>query len=244
VHGYQTVTEFWRYGEEVEAVSRQYLEMRYRLLPYTYSMASETSRTGVPLMRPFVFDFVDDRRALQEAHSYMFGRTLHVAPVTAPGTKTWPVYLPQSVGGWFDLWTGEHRDGGQRHDVAAPLDRIPLHARAGSILPLGPVLQSTAEATNDTLDVYVFPGRDATFALYEDQGLDNTYATGAYAITPLRWDDASGQLEIGERIGSFEGMPMKKRLTVHKIGVGVSPMTFSSGQDVAYSGSRVMVRLN
>ena len=172
VHGYETNTEFWRYGERVETISRQYLELRYRLLPYIYSMAAETSRSGVPMMRPLVFDFAHDGRALDEAHSYMFGRSIHVAPVIEGGATEWPVYLPESEGGWFDLWTGEHRTGGATHQVAAPLERIPLHGRAGTLLPLGPVLQSTAEATNETVDLYVFPGRDAAFELYEDDGLE------------------------------------------------------------------------
>lgn len=243
VHGYQTDTEFWRYGEQVETVSRQYLELRYRLLPYLYSMARDTSRTGVPFTRPFVFDFADDNRALDERHSYMFGRALHVAPVTEPNVGSWPVYLPRSAGGWFDVWTGEHREGGQTHDVAAPVEQIPLHARAGSILPLGPVLQSTAEATNETIDIYVFPGRDAFFDIYEDQGLDNTYEKGAYAITPMRWSESSGQLEFGERRGAFKEMPSIKRFVVHKVGPGVTPMRMSEGRVVEYSGSTVAVGL-
>jgi alpha-D-xyloside xylohydrolase len=194
-------------------------------------------------MRPLVFDFADDPRALEEAHSYMFGRALHVAPVTEPGVGNWPVYLPRSEGGWFDLWTGERREGGQVHAVAAPIEQIPLHARAGSILPIGPVLQSTAEATNETIDIYVFPGRDAFFELYEDQGLDNTYETGACAITPIRWNEASQQLEFGERQGSFEGMRNKKRFVVHRAGPGVTPMRMSEGRMVEYSGSVVKVGL-
>jgi alpha-D-xyloside xylohydrolase len=242
VHGYQTDTEFWRYGEQVETISRQYLELRYRLLPYIYSMAAETTRTGVPLMRPLVFDFAGDRRALDEAHSYMFGRALHVAPVTEPGVDSWPVYLPQSEGGWFDLWTGEHRDGGQAYDVAASIEQIPLHARAGSILPLGPILQSTAEATTEKIDVFVFPGRDASFALYEDQGLDNRYEDGEFSIIPIRWNDTQRVLELAARQGSFAGMRAARRFVVHRAGPGVSPIQVNEGREVAYSGSVVEVR--
>ena len=243
VHGYQTDTEFWRYGEEVEAISRQYLELRYRLLPYIYTLASETTRTGMPMMRPLVFDFPADTEALDDTRSYMFGDALHVSPVTEPGVGSWPVYLPKSEGGWFDLWTGEQRQGGQVHEVAAPIGQIPLHARAGSILPLGPVLQSTAAATNEVIDLYVFPGRDASFELYEDQGLDNAYETGAFARTPMHWNDARGELVIGARQGSFEGMRDRKRFVVHKAGPGVTPMGMSRGLDVDYSGSPVQVGL-
>ena len=239
VHGFETNTEFWRYGERVEAISRQYLELRYRLLPYIYSLASETSRTGVPLIRPLVFDFAHDARALDEAHSYMFGRAIHVAPVVAAGADVWPVYLPENEGGWFDLWTGEHREGGKIYSVAAPLERIPLHGRAGTILPLGPVLQSTTEATNETVDLYVFPGRDASFALYEDDGLSNGYETGEFAIIPIRWDDRRGEIEIGEQKGSFAGMRAARRFVVHLVGDGVSPMNRSEGVTIDYSGASV-----
>jgi alpha-D-xyloside xylohydrolase len=239
VHGFETNTEFWRYGERVEAISRQYLELRYRLLPYIYSVAAETSRTGAPIMRPLVFDFVDDPRALDEAHSYMFGRSIHVAPVVEPGVEEWPVYLPKSEGGWFDLWTGEHRVGGKVHTVAAPIERIPLHGRAGTILPLGPVLQSTAEATNETIDLYVFPGRDATFDLYEDDGLSNAYETGEFAVIPIRWDDRQGEIQFGERQGRFAGMQTTRRFVVHRVGPGVTPMAQGEGVAIDYMGATV-----
>ena len=171
VHGFETDTEFWRYGDKVEAISKAYLELRYRLLPYIYSTAAEVAEAGIPMMRPLVFDFAGDPGALDETHSYMFGGALHVAPVLAPGVNSWPVYLPETDGGWFDVWTGEHRSGGRIHNIPSPLDRIPLHARAGSILPLGPVRQSTSGMVQDRLDIYVFPGRDGSFELYEDDGL-------------------------------------------------------------------------
>ncbi len=239
VHGFETNTEFWRYGARVEAISRQYLELRYRLLPYIYSMAAETSRTGVPMMRPLVFDFAQDKRALNEAHSYMFGRSIHVAPVVEGGAQEWPVYLPASEGGWFDLWTGAHRAGGKVHHVAAPLEQIPLHGRAGTILPLGPVLQSTAEATGETIDLYVFPGKDAAFDLYEDDGLSNAYETGGFAIIPIRWDDRHSEIQFGERQGGFAGMCTAHRFVVRRVGPGVSPMTQTEGVTIDYAGAPV-----
>ncbi len=237
VHGFETNTEFWRYGERVETISRHYLELRYRLLPYIYSLASETSRSGVPMMRPLVFDFAADARALDEAHSYMFGCAIHVAPVVAASVKEQPVYLPESEGGWFDLWTGEHRIGGKVHDVATPLEQIPLHGRAGTILPLGPVLQSTVEATNEVIDLYVFPGRDAAFDLYEDDGLSNDYETGESAIIPIRWDDRRGEIALGERQGNFTGLRTARRFVVRRVAPGVAPMTRAEGVTIDYSGT-------
>lgn len=173
----------------------------------------------------------------------MFGRSIHVAPVVAEGAQVWPAYLPESEGGWFDLWTGEHRSGGRVHNVAAPLEQIPLHGRAGSILALGPVLQSTAEATDEAIDLYVIPGRDAAFDLYEDDGLSNAYETGGSAIIPIHWDDRRGEIEIGKRRGSFAGMRIECWFAVHRVGPGVAPMIRSEGVTVDYSGVPIRYQL-
>ena len=244
VHGYQTRTEFWHYGPEVEAEARRWLELRYRLLPYLYGLAADVTRKGLPLMRPLVFDFAHDAQALDQAHAYLFGPALHVAPVFAADVGTWPVYLPHTPGGWFDFWTGEHREGGHTHDVPAPLQRIPLHLKAGSIVPLGPVLQSTAQArSDDVLDLFVVPGHDGTYELYEDQGLDNGYERGAYSLLPMRWDDARSELHLGPRIGRFPGMARARRLRVHRVGPGSAPLAHGPGLAIDYHGRAIAVPL-
>jgi alpha-D-xyloside xylohydrolase len=243
VHGYMTDTEFWRYGEKVEALARQYLELRYRMLPYLYSVAHEVHAKGVPIMRPLVFDFPQDRRALDQVHSYLFGRALHVAPVFAPDAATWPVYLPQSPGGWVDFWTGERRAGGSTHEVPTPLERIPLHLRAGSILPLGPVLQSTADATGEVIDLYIVPGRDGAFDLYEDGGLDYAYEKGGLSVIRLSWDDRRGVLRLGARSGRFEGMRATQRLRLHRAGDGRPLLQSTPLHEVLYTGRAMEVRL-
>ena len=243
VHGYMTNTEFWRYGDRVEAVARQYLELRYRLLPYLYSVAHELHAKGSPIMRPLVFDFPDDPQALDQAHSYLFGRALHVAPVVAPQASTWPVYLPQSAGGWVDFWTGERRAGGRTHDVASPLERIPLHLRAGSILPLGPVLQSTADATGEVLDLYVVPGRDGAFDLYEDGGLDYAYERSALSVVRMTWDDRRGVLRLSSRTGRFAGMRTTQRLRIHRFGDGQPALQSTPLREVVYTGRAIEVQL-
>lgn len=242
VHGYQTKTEFWNYGETVEGVARTYLDLRYRLLPYTYGLAGETWRKGGPIMRPLVFDFRDDPQALDETHTYMFGRAFHVAPVLAEGVETWLVYLPQSAGGWHDLWTGERREGGRRHDVPAPLDRLPLHVRAGSIVPVGPRLQSTAEATGRDLDLVVFPGRDGEYTLYEDAGLNYDYEKGRYSLIPMRWNDKTGELTIGPRKGAFDGMPASRRFTILVAHPGVAAFDAPVAKTLTYDGRAVRIR--
>lgn len=243
VHGYMTDTEFWRYGDKVEAVSRQYLELRYRLLPYLYSVAHEVHAKGTPIMRPLVFDFPEDPQALDQAHSYLFGRVLHVAPVVAPGVASWPVYLPQSAGGWVDFWTGERRAGGRVHDVPSPLERIPLHLRAGSILPLGPVLQSTAEATGEVMDLFVVPGRDGSFDLSEDGGLDYAYEKGGLSVIRLSWDDKRSVLKLSARRGRFDGMLQTRRFRLHRVGPGQPPLQSASLQELVYTGSAAEARL-
>ncbi len=196
VHGYQTKTEIWRYGLEVERIGKAYIELRYKLLPYVYSLAADTWRTGAPLMRPLVFDFPTDAKALEQAHSYMFGRALHVSPVIEEAVAEWPVYLPPTPGGWYDFWTDARRDGGRSHRVPAPIDRIPVHVRAGSVLPLGPVTQSTAETIRDRIELHVFAGADGSARLYEDDGLDYAYENGDFAVVDCAWRNASQTLEL------------------------------------------------
>ncbi len=239
VHGFESDTEFWHYGEEVEAISRTYLELRYRLLPYIYSMAARTARTGLPLMRPLIFDFPHDVRALDQAHAYMFGDAFHVAPVFAAGAREWQVYLPESDGGWFDFWTGEPRSGGEAHNVPSPLERIPVHVRAGSILPLGPIVQSTAAASTGKLDLLVFPGRDARFDLYDDDGLSHAYENGACARVPIRWIDESSELALGEREGSYSGMSSRTHFVVRRARPGCPPFASGGSGSIAYSGKAI-----
>jgi len=243
VHGYMTDTEFWRFGETVESVARSYLELRYRLLPYTYSLAADASSKGMPLIRPLVFDFPHDPQALDQTHAYMFGPALHVAPVLAEGVREWPVYLPESAGGWYDFWTGEHRQGGRSHQVPAALERIPLHIRAGSILPLGPVGQSTAGLLGRDLDLFVYPGRDGSFALYEDDGTSYRCERGASAQVALCWDDASGTLQVGGRRGGYGGMPGQRLLRAHLMAPGRPALNSGTGVQAAYFGRAVRLKL-
>lgn len=206
VHGYQTDTEPWRYGPETETECRRWLTLRYQLLPYIYSETARVSFSGSTLMRPLVLDFSDDAQALDQSAEYLFGPSLLVAPVLAPGVKEWNVYLPKNNAGWFDFWTGEHHDGGQTVSVAAPIERVPLLVRAGSILPLGLAQQFTGEKPADPIELRIYSGADADFTLYEDDGVSYAYETGARATIPLHWDEKSQMLTLGARAGRFPGM--------------------------------------
>jgi alpha-D-xyloside xylohydrolase len=223
VHGYQTDTEPWHYGETFESEMRRWLELRYRLLPYTYSETARASFAGSTLMRPLVLDFSNDAQALDQTAEFMFGPALLVAPVLAPGVKEWPVYLPKTPGGWFDFWTGEHAAGGRTISAATPLEQIPLYVRAGSILPIGPVVRYADQPAADPIELRIYTGADADYTLYEDNGVDYAYEKGARATIPLHWDEARQILTIGDRTGSFPGMIEQRlfRVTWVRPGRGV-----------------------
>ncbi len=151
----------WAHGPEVEAICRRYAELRYRLLPYTYTLAWQAHTLGLPLMRPLVLNYPDDPRVWQLGSEFLWGDDLLVAPVTREGATAWPVYLP--AGGWYDFWTGARHDGPGGVTLEAPLDRLPLLVRAGAIVPMGPVIQHTGEPQAEiTLLIYPVGARHAS----------------------------------------------------------------------------------
>src|SRR5215831_11213384 len=173
----------WAHGPEIEAICRRYAELRYRFLPYTYTLAWQAHTLGLPLMRPLVLNYPRDPRTWTLDHEYLWGDDLLVAPVTREGATAWPVYLPD--GEWFDFWTGERHTGPGGVTLAAPLDRLPLLVRAGAILPLGPVVQRTGERPLDELTLQIYPHATSRFELYEDDGRTNAYRRGVYALTSI-----------------------------------------------------------
>jgi alpha-D-xyloside xylohydrolase len=236
VHGYQSNTEPWRYGSMVEARTRDLLELRYRLLPYIYSQAAAITFEGSTLMRPLVMDFPNDADAWSQDYEYMFGPSILVAPVVEPGVSEWPVYAPPTPGDWHDWWTEESVAGGTTTAVSAPIERIPLLVRAGSIVPLGPVQQYTGEDESGALELRVYPGADADFTLYEDEGVNYAYEEGARATIPIHWTDAGQTLVIGTREGSFPGMVGEREIMVHLAGSSAA-----TDQVVHYSGQELTV---
>jgi len=243
VHGYQTETEPWKYGQKVEDNMRKMLNLRYRLLPYIYSEAWQVTKNGSTMMRPMVMDFNGDTAAVNRQFQYMFGKSILVAPVTEPGTTEWNVYLPKADG-WFDFWTGKHFAGGQTVKTDAPLDRIPLFVKAGSILPMGKIIQSSAEKS-DTLEIRVYKGADAKFDLYEDEGDNYNYEKGNYSVISFKWDDKRQTLTIGDKQGNYQG-DLKKRifnivLVTENKGFGTN--TNSTGKKILYIGRQVNRKL-
>ena len=152
IHGYQSETEPWNYGQEVENNMRKMLNLRYRLLPYIYSEAYKVTKNGSTMMRPLVMDFIEDTTAIKQPYQYMFGKAFLVAPVTEPDVKEWKIYLPKEAE-WYDFWTGEKYTGGQTVNKETPIDIIPLFVKAGSIVPFGPEVQFATEKKWDNLEI-------------------------------------------------------------------------------------------
>lgn len=229
VHGYMSNTEPWQYGPEAQRIITEQIRLRYRLLPYIYSEASKVTTEGYTLMRPLIFDFPDDTDALKQDNEYMFGQSLLVCPVTDKGVSQWRVYLPENEGGWYDFRTGRKYGNGWS-DVPVTIEDIPVFAKAGSILPLGPVKQHAAEKSDAPLTINVYPGADACFNLFEDDGLS---VDGSSSTIPFTWDDSSRTLTIGKRQGSFEGMEDIRTFNIAVAGTEKS---------IRYDGRKVTVR--
>ena len=206
IHGYMSDTEPWRYGEEAETIIREQLNLRYRLLPYIYSAAAEVSREGSTLMRPLLFDFADDTEALRHETEYMFGKSILVNPVVAPDVTNYQTYLPKNKAGWYDFHTGKHYEGGQTVTTDVTLAKIPVFVKGGSILPLGPVKQYAMQDSDEPMEIRVYPGADAAYTLYMDEGDNYNYEQGAFALIKMQWDEKTGKLTVSPCEGSFAGM--------------------------------------
>jgi alpha-D-xyloside xylohydrolase len=196
------------------------------------------------MLRPLVMDFPDDHRAHSIGDQYLFGPALLVSPISAYQQRARPVYLPArdplSGDSWYDFWTGQAAGAGTVVDAAAPYDAIPVHVRAGSILPLGPELQFAAEKPADPITLMVYEGKDGHFTLYEDDGTSYQYERGQSARIPIAWNQATRTLTIGAREGAFPGMLARRRFAI----VGVRrdrpvPFSFEPNVDrtVEYDGA-------
>ena len=226
-------SEIYKFGEEgywAYDVQKKFIELRYRLLPYIYSLCGEATQASGSIMRPFVMDFPRDKKAIRVDNEYMFGRNLLVMPVTdslytyydtkarkgftsvadvAKAVKNVKVYLPQGAK-WYNFWTNEQHAGGQTVNMPCPIDIMPVYVKAGSILPFGPAVQYATEKKWDNLEIRIYPGADGEFTLYEDEGDNYNYENGAFSQIRFRWNDATRTLTIDDRKGEYKGM-LKKR---------------------------------
>jgi len=245
VHGTRTPSEneLWSYGPEAQAILTKFDRLRYRMLPYIYSNAWKVTREQYTPMRPLVMDFLDDPYVRNIGDQFLFGSSLLVNPVTEEGATTRHLYLPKT--NWVDFWTGATLSGGSYIDAPAPLNSLPLFVRAGSILPLGPELQYSNEKPADPIELRIYPGADAEYTLYEDEGDSYRYEKGVYATIPLHWNDQSKTLSIGARQGNFPGMLSQRTFHVvvvrpgHGAGIDTTSLPDST---VLYDGNAVTNR--
>jgi alpha-D-xyloside xylohydrolase len=244
VHGTRTTNqnELWSYGPQAQTILASYDRLRYRLLPYIYSLAWMTTNEAYTPMRPLVMDFLSDTRASNISDQFLFGPAIMVNPITQPSATSRKVYLPQAT--WYDFWTGAAKAGGQEIVAAAPLDRVPLYVRAGSILPLGPDLEYATEKQADPIELRVYRGANGNFTLYEDENDNYDYEKGTYATIPIHWNEARKTLTIGERAGKFPNMLEKRVFNIvfaaDGHGNGIAP-TAHPDKTVEYSGHAISV---
>lgn len=220
------------HNADVEPICRKYLELRYRLLPYNYTLCREAHDTGLPLMRALWLHYPDDPQAVNRGDQYLWGRDLLVAPVTTKGAFERKLYLPD--GNWYDFWTNERHAG--KRELTRPVDlaTLPLFVRAGAILPLDPVRQHTAQPTDKPTTIRIYSGSDGKFLLYEDDGNTLDYIKGKYAFTRLQWNDRDRRLTIEPENRNGTLQPNARTFEVELIPGG-------KRQTVPYAGKRIEV---
>lgn len=192
-------------------------KLRYRLMPYIYSLAGMVYWKDYTIMRALEMDFAGDKNVENLSSEYMFGPSLLVAPVTTYKERTKEIYLPAGCG-WYDFYSGKHYDGGQNVTIDAPLDKIPMFVEEGSIIPVGPEIQYAEEKTDGKLTLYVYTGKDAQFDLYEDENETNGYQKNLCATIPIRYNERNEKLSIGPTKGSYPDMPAKRTIQIVWVG--------------------------
>jgi alpha-D-xyloside xylohydrolase len=245
VHGTRNPdeNELWSYGPDAQKILVDYDNLRYRLLPYIYSAAWQVTSNHGTLMRPLVMDWREDLEAQNTGDEYLFGPAILVSPVTTQGATSRKMYLPKAT--WYDFWTGAKTEGGQYIEADAPLAKLPLYVKAGSIVPMGPKMEWSTEKPADPIEVRVYPGADGDFTFYEDENDNYDYAKGQHATIQLHWDDAAKTLTFAAREGSFPGMLETHTFNVvvvgERRGVGVEDGS-AQGRGVLYKGDRVVLK--
>ena len=259
-HGTDCPREPWQFGNPgepfYESIIKQ-INLRYRLLPYTYSIAAKVAFEDFTMTRPLIFDFRNDPNVYDLKDQFMFGPAFMACPVTKPMyyepnstelvdiSKTRPVYLPKNAD-WIDFYTGKNYPGGSRISADAPIDHIPVFVRAGAIVPMGPVQQYSSEKPNAPWEIRIYPGADGMFTIYEDEGDNYNYEEGKSARISLQWDNKTKTLTIGDRKGSFDNMVPERDFRVIVVsegkGVGVDESS-NVDKTVRYAGQKLKVML-
>ncbi|WP_165851962.1 glycoside hydrolase family 31 protein [Mucilaginibacter terrenus] len=242
------------WDEDTRAILLKYDKLRYRLLPYIYSLAGRVNTENYTMMRSLAFDFQKDANVYSIPDQYMFGPAFLVNPVTSQlytGTgaagkaKTREVYLPAGTR-WYNFWTGEVLNGGKKLTVDVPMATMPLYVRAGSIIPMGPVMEYATEKPADKIELRIYPGANGQFKMYEDENENYNYEKGARATFTLNWNDKLRQLSISATNGSYAGMLKKHTFNIvmvkgaHGADAGE---TRTYEKSVVYNGKPLTVKL-
>lgn len=248
-HGQWPLREVWNIAPADHPAYKTivaYDKLRYRLMPYLYSMAGMVHLKDYTMMRGLVMDFNGDEKVLDIKDQWMFGSALMACPVGEYQKYSREVYLPKQKG-WYDFYTGAYHAGGQTIVADAPYDKIPVFIPEGAILPIGPEMQWSDEKKPELIDLYVYAGKDGSYTLYEDEGTNYNYEKGKYVVIDFKYDDARKQVTIGARKGSFDGMLQKRRFNIilvdQKKQQGVNLAKSPKGKVVKYAGQAITVKL-
>lgn len=248
VHGQFPYREIYNVAPEDHPAYKSMLyydQLRYRLMPYLYSMAGQTYHNNYTIMRGLVMDFGADDAVKNIGDQYMLGPSLLINPVYRYKARERDVYLPANTG-WYDLYTGQYKNGGQHITADAPVERMPVFVKEGTILPVGPELQYSTEKPADNITLYVYTGKDAQFTLYEDENTNYQYEQGAFANIPITYNEQTRTLTIGERQGTFNGMLQKRTFRVVWVtknkAIPFNP-DITGGRTIQYSGKEQKIRM-
>jgi alpha-D-xyloside xylohydrolase len=239
-HGHRPHNELWSF-DKVEPILVSYDKLRYRLMPYIYSLAWKVTSDDYTIQRPLVMDWRTDPGTWNLGDEFMFGPAILVNPVLKADATKRSVYLPAAAA-WYDFWTGKSLGGGQEIEADAPLDRLPLFVRAGSILPLGPQIEYATQDPGAPIELRIYRGANGKFDLYEDAGDSYEYEQGQHSTIPISWDDRSSVLTIGTRQGSYPGMVENRKFKVVLVGSGHGlgmDVTGNPNAEIDYDGNEV-----
>jgi alpha-D-xyloside xylohydrolase len=246
-HGQFPYRELWNIAPETHPAYKAmlyYTQLRYRLMPYIYTLAGMSHFNDYTIMRPLMMDFGKDKNVLNISTQYMFGNDLMICPVYKYMARSREVYFPENEG-WYNLYDGKFIAGGEKQTVDAPYEKMPIFVAAGSILPMGKVIQDTKQAQTD-LTIYVYAGKNGTFSLYEDENVNYDYEKNAFSTIEFSYNDQAKTLTIDDRKGSFNGMIKERNFNIilvnPKNAIGIDE-TAKNAKAVHYTGNKLSISL-